>query len=140
MMEAIVFKLKVGGSVKSAFDRICFYSVGDSITDKSKSYIYEIEYGLLKAPPENKLYQLGRRSAIVDELENGNKAGEVMVIADSVKSLLFECWDGEKWSRELLQDGFIADNDKGNAGIRRSYLGNRKGNIEQADIVDSNTI
>ncbi len=100
------FRLKVGGSVKTACDRICFYTVGDNIT-ANKSYIYEVEYGLLKSSDQRDSYQLGKRVGVVNDRATGNKRGKVIVIADSIKSLLFECWDGEKWLRTSPLNGSL---------------------------------
>ena len=101
--------LKNGGGDNLGFGRLAFYVYTVPYNEDNKSCIKEVEYGLLKSKTDNSLYQLGRREALVEDISYGNDRGKVYIIADSVKSLTFECWDGENWSRELPEDGSLPE-------------------------------
>lgn len=98
-----VFSVIPGGTDQAPADRLIVYRQTAPGTEPG---VYALcEYGLLKTDAHDGVYQLGRRFARLLNLQSDNDKGQVYILADQIRSLRFELFDGKTWYRGTTPAG-----------------------------------
>lgn len=99
--EKMLFVGTQGGTIQQPMDQLKLYVVSNRPLKArmGESGIYEVEYGLNvnKGTQESSLL---RRCAIVTDPAQGNPSGMLVQIAEQVRSLKLEYFDGTNWQRQ----------------------------------------
>ncbi len=101
----MVISVIPGGSEQDPADRLIIYRQTDP--DMAMTHIAQVEYGLLKADSTEGICRLGRRFARLTANQTVNNRGKVFILADQIRSLRFELFDGISWRRGGVPKGTI---------------------------------
>ncbi|MBN2064912.1 MAG: hypothetical protein JW745_08925 [Sedimentisphaerales bacterium] len=94
-----------GGSEQDPADRLIIYRQTDP--DMAMTHTAQVEYGLLKTDSTEGICRLARRFARLAVNQTVNNRGKVFILADQVRSLRFELFDGISWRRGGVPKGTV---------------------------------